>query len=359
MSGTRHIEVDVLVVGLGPAGASAAAAAARAGAKVVAIERNREPGLPVQCAEFIPMMLGAELDRLDDVRVQRIDRMETFVGGEGGDVTPGFLGFMIDRARFDRHLIGQAVAAGAVCLLGTKLRGFSTSGAAMVGEGMTVQARVVIGADGPRSPVGDAIGCVNTELVETRQVTVDLLAPHSGTDIFLRPEFVGGYGWLFPKGGACNIGLGVVPQHKRRLKPMLDALHRQLAAEGRVGATVNRLTGGLIPVGGLVGPIGRVGEAEVLLAGDAAGLTNPVTGAGINAAVVSGRMAGEAAARIAAGEMAAADDYREEVEDMFGPSLRLAVERRRELLGHYHDDVFPDPIALRRGWIAYPQYWTN
>ena len=56
-------------------------------------------------------------------------------------------------------------------------------------------------------------------------------------------------------------------------------------------------TGGAIPVGGMLKPWGRLGAALVLLAGDAAGLANPVTGAGIAAAVQSGRLAGEAAAR--------------------------------------------------------------
>jgi digeranylgeranylglycerophospholipid reductase len=40
---------DVIVLGLGPAGASAAAEAARRGCKVVALDRKREAGRPVQC----------------------------------------------------------------------------------------------------------------------------------------------------------------------------------------------------------------------------------------------------------------------------------------------------------------------
>ena len=55
---TRRSGPDVMVVGLGPAGASAAAAAARAGAQVVAHRSQAEAGLPVQCAEFVPAMIG-------------------------------------------------------------------------------------------------------------------------------------------------------------------------------------------------------------------------------------------------------------------------------------------------------------
>ena len=66
---------------------------------------------------------------------------------------------------------------------------------------------------------------------------------------------------------------------------------------------------------------GMLGDAPVLLAGDAAGLVNPVTGAGIPAAVISGRMAGEAAAALLAGNADAAADYAEDLDDMFGVSL--------------------------------------
>jgi digeranylgeranylglycerophospholipid reductase len=56
--------VDVLVLGLGPAGARAAAAAARAGARVLAVDRKASAGLPVQCAEFVPALIGCEVASL-------------------------------------------------------------------------------------------------------------------------------------------------------------------------------------------------------------------------------------------------------------------------------------------------------
>jgi flavin-dependent dehydrogenase len=90
----------------------------------------------------------------------------------------------------------------------------------------------------------------------------------------------------------------------------------------------------------------------VILAGDAAGLTNPVTGAGIAAAVHSGRLAGEAAAAAVSGDSVAAQMYEEELEDVYKAALDRAVRRRRELL-----TTPPGKAALRRGWIAYAEYW--
>lgn len=354
--------VDILVVGLGPAGAAAAEAAARAGHRVLAVERNAKAGLPVQCAEFVPQMIGADVPDVSASRVQDIAEMETYVGADPADLTPDFRGYMIDRAAFDQALIAKAQAAGAECRFGAPVQAIGRDGGITLGgaaAGEDVAATIIIGADGPRSPVGRAAGRVNIDLVETRQITVDLLRPHRATDIFLRPEIVGGYGWLFPKGGVANLGLGVVPERKATLKPLLDALHAQLVAEGRLGARVHRTTGGLIPVGGIVGLAAHIGAVPVLLAGDAAGLTNPVTGAGINAAVVSGRLAGEAAAALLGGDPGALEDYDEEVRDTFGPSVALAVRRRRAVMEAYREAALPGAEALRGGWIAYPGYWTR
>lgn len=351
------MRVDVLVVGLGPAGASAAAAAARSGARVLAVDRRARPGFPVQCAEFVPALLGADTGAVKASALQEIAGMETYLGSTR-EVTPDFRGVMIDRAAFDAALGAEAQAAGAILRTGLALQRIEGD-EAILSTGERVAAGVVIGADGPRSRIGQLAGMENAALVEARQVTVPLAAPHVATDIFLRAEIEGGYGWLFPRGEEANLGLGVVPEARAMLKPLLDDLQRMLLAEGRIGPGARRLTGGAIPVGGIAGLAGRIGALPVLLAGDAAGLANPVTGAGISAAVLSGRLAGAAAARIAAGRADAADDYAEEVSDLFGPSLALALKRRAELMRHYAQGRQPGPGALRRSWIAWPEYWDQ
>lgn len=360
------VTVDVLVVGLGPAGASAAAEAARQGARVLAIDRRPTPGHPVQCAEFVPAALGAETAAVSRAALQEIAAMETMVGfglgaGQGaapGDAlrTPDFRGVMVDRAAFDLALVEAAARAGATVETGIALHGVTAEEGAHLSDGRRVMPRVVIGADGPRSAVGRLAGLINHDLAEARQITVPLRAGHDATDIFLAAEIEGGYGWLFPRGAEANLGLGVAHRARATLKPLLEALHADLVRQGRVGAEIRRLTGGTIPVGGLVGPAGTIGALPVLLAGDAAGLTHPITGAGIAAGCLSGRMAGEAAARLVAGRADAAEDYAEELTDLFGSTLALAVRRRAELMAEYDDGALPGLPALRRSWIAFPEY---
>lgn len=346
---------DVLVVGLGPAGSSAAAAAARMGARVLVVDRRPRPGWPVQCAEFVPPLLSMETAAVKVAALQEIGAMQTFVEGACAH-TPDFRGVMIDRAQFDAALVEEARASGARILTATSFHG-PVSGGFRLGSGVVVRPRVIVGADGPRSAVGRLAGLENPALVEARQITVPLLSAHAATDIFLSERIEGGYGWLFPRGAEANLGLGLVPEARAQLKPLLEDLRQDLITQGRIGQGRRRLTGGAIPVGGIVGPVGRIGAMPALLAGDAAGLANPITGAGINAAVLSGRLAGTAAARLAGGHEPAADDYAEEIEDLFGPSLALARARRAELLSIYARGARPDARALRRSWIAFDDYW--
>jgi flavin-dependent dehydrogenase len=250
---------------------------------------------------------------------------------------------MLDRAAFDKSLVDEAARAGADLRFSSFVKTIA-GGCVGLSDGSTLRAPVIVGADGPRSRAGRAIGAVNRELVETRQLTVPLREPHAATDIFLSADIPGGYGWLFPKGEVANLGAGVSPPCKGRLKSIVARL---LASQKeRLSSRVLAVTGGAIPVGGMLKPWGFFGEALVLLAGDAAGLANPVTGAGIAAAVHSGRLAGEAAA---SGEFRA---YEEELEDVYRAALERALARRRELMrSGYGKD------ALRRAWIAYPEYW--
>jgi digeranylgeranylglycerophospholipid reductase len=350
--------VDVVCLGLGPAGSRAAAAAAGRGCRVIAIDRRREPGRPVQCAEFVPALIGIEVAGLARCVQQRIRAMATFVEDDAPDLTQPFPGQMLDRARFDAALVEDAERAGAACRLGVSVRDVGRDGRIELSDGERISAKVIIGADGPRSLAGRAIGEVNRSLVETRQVTVRLREPYDATDIFLSGAIPGGYGWLFPKGKLANLGAGVDPAHKGSLKAIVDKLHRCLRDQGRVGADVLGMTGGAIPVGGMLEPWGVLGETLVLLAGDAAGLANPVTGAGIAAAVQSGTLAGEAAAAAVADDDTAGRTYQAELEALFGAALARGLRRRRELARAAGTGVALDKAALRRGWIAYPQYWA-
>ena len=348
---------DVIVIGLGPAGARAAAAASRRGCRVLAIDRRCTAGEPVQCAELVPALIGQDGAQFAAQLTQSVLRMTTTVECEAVDETLPFPGHMINRAAFDRAQVEAARVAGAHCCLALAAKKVHQR-SVQLGDGRVVNAKVIIGADGPHSLVGRTVGRRNAALVYARQLTVPLTAPSDSTDIFLSRDIAGGYGWMFPKGAVAHLGIGVNVDARAQLKPLLAALHQRLLGEGRVGAEILARTGGAIPVGGRVRPFVEGDKRLTLLAGDAAGLTNPVTGAGIHAALVSGDLAGNAAADWLSGKRDAGLDYDEELEDIFGASIARAQTRRQHLLQRAaaHET---GPDDLRRAWIAYPQYWAT
>jgi geranylgeranyl reductase family protein len=351
---------DVLVVGLGPGGAAAALAAAARGLSVLALDRKKTVGVPVQCAEFVPLPLARHA-RAAGVLAQKVDGMRSSLPSGACAMTP-FQGWMVDRAGFDRALAEAAVSAGARLHLDCRLavldpvRGRATvrsHGRAPT----TIAFRTLIAADGPFSTVARALGLPPLETVDTRQYTVPLLRRQNETDVWLSEKYPGGYAWLFPKGDVANLGLGSDRRYAPDLKKPLEALHARLAQEGRIGSEVLSRTGGPIPVGGLRE---HLALGNVVFAGDAAGLTHPITGAGIAAAIVSGERAGEAAHELLArGNAAALRDYEEDIRDQFADSSERALVRRRGLLAAWRARRAHEDAVQRRGWIAFPEYFDR
>jgi geranylgeranyl reductase family protein len=353
----RHV-VDLLVVGLGPGGGSAAAVAAGAGLRVIGIDKKRELGQPVQCAEFIPNPMGGYA-REGGVMVQRIVGMQTELPSSRR-IGSGFPGLMIDRARFDQAIAGRARRAGASLWSGARLSALNTErreAEVRRADGTVVRIafQVLIAADGPHSPVADSLGLTPLATVNTRQYTVPLLVPYADTDIFLSDAYPGGYGWLFPKGEVANLGLGADKRHADNLKIPLDRLHASLMLRGVVGRRILGRTGGSIPVGGMRS---RLHHDSVVFVGDAAGLTHPITGAGIHAAVVSGEAAGQAANALLGGDTDALDDYEEDLRDQFQATLDRAVARRGELRAVWGTPAAHRDAVMRRGWIAFDEYFA-
>ncbi|GBL46051.1 geranylgeranyl reductase [Sulfuriferula multivorans] len=351
-------QVDVLIIGLGPAGAAAAVAAAHGGLSVLGVDRRHEIGLPVQCAEFIPLPMG-KYAMADGVLLQHIKGMKSYLPS-GTVAETDFPGLMIDRAAFDQALAHEAATQGAELMLDSRLTRLDAAQSVArvktsTGE-IDVSYKLLIAADGPHSPVAEALGLPEMEVVTTRQYTVPLKRAYVDTDIWLSPAYPGGYAWLFPKGKLANLGLGLEKRFAGDMKAPLDALHQQLMAQDLVGAEISYRTGGAIPVGGLRE---HLVVDKVLFTGDAAGLTHPITGAGIAAAVISGERAGQAAvAWLKHNDRAALEDFEEDIRDQFEVAVSRAAERRRWLDKFWNtEEAHADPLH-RKSWIAFPDYFA-
>lgn len=354
-----HTCVDVLVVGLGPAGACSAMAAAAGGCSVIAIDRKTRFGEPVQCAEFVPQALrgyGIGIDADSIVQPIRFMR-STLPSGEVSTMSSP--GMMLQRAHFDRALIAGAQQAGARLVNAAMLQQLDVANriaAISTPAGKTtVQYKLLIAADGARSQVAQLAKRLPLQTLKTQQYSVPLNVTSETLAIYLSPHTPGGYAWLFPKGRLANIGTGFVTRSARELKQALVRLLQSLAGQGIVHDTIVSRTGGEIPVSGLRDDLAR---DDILFAGDAAGLTHPITGAGIAPAVISGQQAGSCAADYIHGARAAAlPDYEEALRDLYGPVLSRAVQKRCEMLDAITVRQHDSDNFLRRHWTGFPEYF--
>ena len=353
----ERLKCDILVVGAGPAGSSAARAAASRGLEVLVVERRDTIGVPVQCAEFIPAPLLREIDPARDFVVQSVHGMETILP-DGGIKVMRAPGFMIRRDLLDQSLARAAEEAGARLLSSTRVLRMEEGEVVIRGKGEAgderVAARVIIGADGPCSSVGRWIGSENRNLIPAVQWRVPLARSMEYTEVYFHEDFFGGYGWLFPVGREANVGVGRKRrnEHDERIGKVLERFVSRLAEEGKVESRPIRTTAGWIPAE----PARKVTKGNVLLVGDAAGHTHPITGAGVSQAVIGGRMVGKWAARaVEAGDLSLLGAYEEEWRELFGDAQERAHRRRKSLeenWGHLE-------TAVRTSWIAFREYYAE
>jgi flavin-dependent dehydrogenase len=221
------------------------------------------------------------------------------------------------------------------------------------GHGITVCAKIIVGADGPRSAVGRWVGSVNRNLLAGVQVTLPLTEPMDCNEVYFDPDIYAGYGWLFPKHDVANVGVGMKnsPLNPAGIAAVLDRFIARLKADGKVTGDPVRHAFGWIPAE----PVRHAVHGNVMLVGDAAGHTHPITGAGIYAAVVCGEMAGAWAARaVEKGDTGVLKHYDAQWRDLFQGTLEHACRRRRTMESCWQDFS----RTVKTCWIAFREYYV-
>ncbi|MBI4768416.1 MAG: NAD(P)/FAD-dependent oxidoreductase [Deltaproteobacteria bacterium] len=352
----NSLTYDVLVIGAGPAGSTAARFAAQKGVKVLLLERREIVGLPVRCAEYVPLPIHRYVDlKASGILVQPVRSMQTYIEGESvTEMTAP--GVMIHRDRLDQKLADLAVEAGVEIKTGVQAWGIT--GGRVTARGkyrpVTIYSRIIIGADGPSSQVGRWMGNRPGNNLIAAQIRVPLNRPLDHTRVYFRPYLFGGYGWLFPKGETANLGVGIDPSLKERLPEVLNRFKEERVAEGLIENEILSRGGGLVPVGGLT----RVREKNMILAGDAAGTCHPITGAGVGNALVSGEMAGQAAAEaVRRGNFQPLEEYEDDLISYLGGRLSHAVQKRKSMIANWSNRDFLENI--HHHWIAFKEYYRD
>ena len=216
-------------------------------------------------------------------------------------------GYVLERKVFDRRLTEMALTAGVEVMVKARVTNVTFSDDGIVngvvfrysGREYTCKTKVVIGADGVESQVGRWAGIDTTHQLRD----IGACAQYLISNIDIMPEYCDfyfgrevaplGYVWVFPKGDdIANVGVGIRANISGKGgKLAIDYLNEFVKRKFPKGKILG-LVCGAVPVGqGLP----RIVGDGILLIGDAAHHSDPVSGGGIPNAMYSGKFAAEAA----------------------------------------------------------------
>jgi flavin-dependent dehydrogenase len=333
---------DVVIAGAGPAGSVAALLLARAGARVRILDRARFPRDKL-CGDTLNPGAMARLDALGlaaRVRSQALPVAGMIVTGPAGarivgEYGCGVYGAALTRRTLDELLLDAAIAAGAVfepdtAVCGPLLAGDGTTVTGVRIAGRTgerqLRSRVVVAADGRRSRLAFDLGLAACTRRPRRWAFGAYYTDVGGVtgcgEMHIR---AGSYIGVAPlPGGLTNLcvvrelGSGEAaradPQRVVQLAVASDpVLHERFAAARRVTPVT------------VLGPLAvdahAAGTPGLLLAGDAAGFIDPMTGDGLRFAIRGAELAARCAFR--------------ELETGRSMHHELAAARRSEFAGKW------------------------
>lgn len=364
--------VEVVVIGAGPAGSAAAIALARSGREVVLLDRAAFPR-DKPCGDLIGVRALVQARRLgiDEAALAPYPSLDgaylTSGGGALDLVAGGRLGRRLlaeSDARVVPRLVFDAAMVETACRAGAELRrGVVRRIGPWVGDGRLVKigsgggahqlhARLVVLAGGYGSRV--LLGVAEPERaseppkgIAMRGYLRGVASPPDRIAFCLDDWLLPGYGWVFPlPDGRANVGVGTLvrsegsTEHLRELYRRFTTDPRSPAAEW-LAASKPEAPPKSWPLD--LGPRRRPLALDgLLVAGEAAALVGPLTGAGIAFALESGEAAGQVAARALEGESctrALLATYERSLSRRYGRWLRVEAAAQRWL---------SDPDHVRR-----------
>ena len=318
---------DSIVIGGGPAGSSAAYTMARAGLKVLLLEKETMPRYKC-CGGGIPRKVGEILDF--DFSICRDAPARGIVFSWLSKETHSrigeeLLGWVVKREIFDQLLLEQARSAGARVEEGCKFIDLKEGRDILhvTTTGGEFSGRTLIGADGAGSAVARRIGLTGHSrpgfALETRIEIPDSILEERRENLYFDLGGIpAGYGWIFPLKDSLNVGVATRRSSFRGLRTCLrDYLHREGLEEYNDNSNIR---GGTLAF--RLRPSGLV-KGHCCLIGDAAGLTDRLTGEGIYPAILSGQLAGESVTNLLRGD-AQLNAYQTAIKKSLGMNIFLA-----------------------------------
>lgn len=304
---------DVIIVGGGPAGATAAYFLARAGKRVALLEKATFPR-DKRCGDA---WCAPALELLDEMGVLQELEAEGAVQWvrSGGLVSPSGFSFVspdegerasaprvaaIRRWVCDERIARAAERQGAELFEEAAVRETTLSDRWTVTckDGRVFVGRSLIAADGAKSKIARALGVVTTgaNSAASRQYIRGGTHNFTSDGVLLYPKYViPGYVAFFRhSNGDIDVGCYVLPGGRTPPTQLKSLLQAEVSRDPFVKEVLGDRAEPLEPPG--ISPLRLGGEKRshgeaLLVVGDAAGQTDPLTGEGIHTAMVAAKIA--------------------------------------------------------------------
>ncbi|PZD79644.1 geranylgeranyl reductase family protein [Mesonia sp. K7] len=293
---------DVAIIGSGPAGAAAAYELAKQNIKTIIIEKEKLPryktcggGFVYRGLKNMPFDVSSAIERkFYEVEIIFGKKNLDFVTKRKNPIIS-----MIMRDSFDHLMVKEAEKLGITILQEAKLTNliFKDTTTNIETTKGTIEAKIIIAADGALSPTAKLAGWEETRMmcpaleyeIKVPQEDFKRLSKKVRFDIDVVPY---GYGWCFPKRNHLSVGVGNFMKNNLKVNLKKD-YQDYLQTLGIQTVLDEEAHGFIIPISprkdGFV-------KKNVFLVGDAAGFADPITAEGISNAIYSGRLAANAIA---------------------------------------------------------------
>jgi geranylgeranyl reductase family protein len=339
---TMETKYDVVIVGGSCAGAAAGYMLARVGKKVIIIDKAVFPRKKLCGGMITEKTVNLLAHVYPNIRQEDyVDSSYSAFGifdAVGGKICkyshPTKKVYFVDRSVFDDVLLNQAATAGCDVICGQRV--VRVIGKSVITDsGLHVSGEFIVGADGANSVVRPLLASSYNRKDYSIGLEIDAsydeLKCFDSRDKSYPRIYFGyinyGYGWVFPKKSVVTVGLGgPLRQNEQNARELFRIFLKAVSNDAAL--LLDKISAFPVPFHNLILKPARV---NVFLAGDAAGLVEPVTGEGIYFAILSGTYVAEALTN--GGE--AAERYNSLIRTKIHPILRQARLMKKIYFNRY------------------------
>ena len=309
------VEFDVAIIGAGPAGSACANSLCLKGKhKVALVDRELFPR-DKSCGDGIGPGVVHVLSqlRLSDVLSEHRPIANLSVSSPSGYRATGPLpmvggdipkGYTIPRKEFDNKLVQAALERGAFDYTGHSFEDASFSNGKwtiklvnrQTRESVFLKARVLVGADGPRSKIRKIMGVPDnpdTHMGTAVRIYAEdpSVSLHNLTIDFTQ-ELLPAYGWVFPiDNSMANVGVGIDLDNFKKKGAKLKELLNSYSKNFDFYFDESSYNSYILPYWWNKVRLADYGK-NVALIGDAGSMVNPMTGEGIYYGMYAGELLG-------------------------------------------------------------------